>query len=310
MDENDGDERLTIGQLSRRTGLAVRTIRYWSDIGAVPPAGRSSGGYRLYDAGSVARLDLVRTLRELGLGLNEVRRVLQQEVTVADVAAAHVLALDAQIRALRLSRAVLSSVARRHPGTEEMALMNKLARLSAQERRQIISDFVDEVFGGLAADPQLEERMRAQTPDLPDDPSPEQVDAWVELAELVQDPQFRQLMRRMAEHSSHRRAEHRLEPGTYKLFAKRVGWLVGEARERGVAPESPEAAGVLDRLLEGSPGDARRREVREQLASGGQGRVERYWQLMAVIKGETPRPPAWPDFAWLLTALQTHEPST
>jgi type IV secretory pathway TrbF-like protein len=114
-------------------------------------------------------------------------------------------------------------MAKRHPNTEEMALMNKLARLSAQERRQIISDFVDEVFGGLAADPQLEERMRAQTPDLPDDPSPEQVNAWVELAELVQDPQFRQIMRRMAEDSSHRRAVHRLEPGSYLLFAKRVG---------------------------------------------------------------------------------------
>ncbi len=132
--DDDGSLRLTIGQLASRTGLAVRTIRYWSDIGAVPPAGRTSGGHRLYDAESVARLELVATLRELGLGLDEVARVLAREATVADVAAAHVAALDARIRSLRLTRAVLSTVARRDPGTEEMTLMNKLARLSAAGR--------------------------------------------------------------------------------------------------------------------------------------------------------------------------------
>src|SRR5205823_5595724 len=99
--------------------------------------------------GSVARLELVRTLRELGLGLNEVRAVLQREITVTDVADAHVAALDAHIRALRLTRAVLRTVAKRSTDTEEMALMNKLARLSAQERRQIIEDFITELFAGL-----------------------------------------------------------------------------------------------------------------------------------------------------------------
>ena len=61
-----------------------------------------------------------------------------RQATVAEVAAAHVGALDAQIRTLRLRRAVLAAVALRKPGPEEMTLMNKLARLSAQERRQII----------------------------------------------------------------------------------------------------------------------------------------------------------------------------
>jgi DNA-binding transcriptional MerR regulator len=87
MEDDDGaGALLTIGQLARRTGLPVRTIRYWSDIGAVPPTGRSDGGHRLYDAEAVARLDLVRTLRELGLSLDDVRRMLKRESTVADVA--------------------------------------------------------------------------------------------------------------------------------------------------------------------------------------------------------------------------------
>jgi DNA-binding transcriptional MerR regulator len=80
------DNRLTIGQLARRTGVDARTLRFWSDDGVIAPAGRSAGGYRLYDGASVARVELVRTLRELGLGLGDIRRVIDGRATVAAVA--------------------------------------------------------------------------------------------------------------------------------------------------------------------------------------------------------------------------------
>lgn len=301
--DDDGSLMLTIGQLASRTGLAVRTIRYWSDIGAVPPAGRSSGGHRLYDAESVARLELVQTLRELGLGLDEVHRVLAREATVADVAAAHVAALDAQIRSLRLTRAVLSAVARRHPGTEEMTLMNKLARLSAAERRQIIEDFIAEVFTGLDADPTLRAKLRLTAPELPDEPTPEQVDAWVELAELVQDPGFRQRMRRMAEY--HAGGGAAAGPAPEAGFTQKVTTLVGPARQRGVAPDSPEAAQVVDRLLNG--GDAARRAyVRERLEAGVDSQSDRYHELLCVINGQQARPSHAPDLEWLIAAIDSH----
>jgi len=98
-------ELFTIGQLARRTGVPARTIRFWSDAGLVPPCARSGSGYRLYDAAAAAQLDLVRTLRELGLGLDVIEAVLARARTVPEVAAAHVALLDAQIRALRLRRA-------------------------------------------------------------------------------------------------------------------------------------------------------------------------------------------------------------
>jgi DNA-binding transcriptional MerR regulator len=81
---------LTIGQLARRTGVPVRTIRFWSDEGVLPETDRSSGNYRRYDSRAVARLDLVRTLRELGMGLDDIRLVLERRRSVEDVAAAHV----------------------------------------------------------------------------------------------------------------------------------------------------------------------------------------------------------------------------
>jgi DNA-binding transcriptional MerR regulator len=243
MDDEHPDV-LTIGQLAHRTGLPVRTLRFWSDEGAVPPVARSASGYRLYDAESVARVELVHTLRELGLGLGDVCRVLSGRTTVAQVADAHVAALDAQIRSLKVSRAVLYTVARRGSTAEETALMNRLARLSAAERMQIIDEFKEEVFGGLDVDPHLRDRLRAFSVELPDDPTPEQVDAWIELAELVQDPGFRARLRTWMELNTPAPGQGR-PPGASVWWARQVVQTVAEVRERGVAPEGPTAAEVL-----------------------------------------------------------------
>jgi DNA-binding transcriptional MerR regulator len=145
---------------------------------------RSGSGYRLYDAEAAARLDLVRTLRELGLGLDVVQAVLSRTSTVAEVAAAHVAVLDVQIRTLRLRRAVLSTIARNGHTIEETLIMSKLSQLPARERQQIIDDFVDGIFAGTDPDAPgagIASGMRQLPADLPDDPAPEQVNAWIEL---------------------------------------------------------------------------------------------------------------------------------
>src|SRR5262249_43518966 len=178
----DGDTLFTIGALARRTGLTVKAIRFYSDTGIVPPTARTPAGYRLYDIGALARLDMVRTLRDLGLDLAVIRQVLDREVSVPEVAAAHADALEVQIRTLRLRRAVLRAVAKRGSTTKEMDLMHKLAKLSDDERRRLITSFIDDTFGGLDANPDFVDMMRSAMPELPDDPEPEQVDAWVELA--------------------------------------------------------------------------------------------------------------------------------
>ncbi|MGV9994645.1 helix-turn-helix domain-containing protein [Streptomyces sp. NPDC003374] len=296
---DDGTGLLTIGELARATGLTVRTIRYWSDEGALPPVARSAGGYRLYDAASVARLELIRTLRELGLGLDDVRRVLSGERTVAQVAAAHVAALDAQIRSLKVTRAVLSTVARRGASAEETTLMNRLARLSAAERQRIVDEFVEEIFQGLdTADPWIRERTRAIGVNLPDDPTPEQVDAWVELAELLQDEEFRAAMRRLIEYNAADRGPD-TPAGASMWFFRRLVDLVGDARARGVAPGDPGADAVLTELL---GADADRAAVLRRIDLGRE--VARYRELAAAVKGEQEPPRHQEEFAWVVTALK------
>ena len=298
------DERpdvLTIGRLAHRTGLPVGTLRFWSDEGAVPPVGRSAGGYRLYDAGSVARVELVRTLRELGLGLDDVCRVLNGRTTVAEVADAHVAALDAQIRSLKVSRAVLSTVAKRGSTVEETALMNRLARLSAAERKQIIDEFKEEVFGGLD-DPRLRDRMRTFSIELPDDPTPEQVDAWIELAERVRDPGFRARLRTWMELTTPGPGQAR-PAGASIWWARQIVQTVAEARKAGIPPEGPAAAEVLSELF----GDTDRTAVLRSLEAGIEAGAEHYRRLVARVRGQNSSPDATEELEWLARALRTAE---
>jgi DNA-binding transcriptional MerR regulator len=294
-------ELFTIGQLARRTGVRVRTIRFWSDLGVVTPAARSAAGYRLYDAEAVARLDLVRTLRELGFSLADVEEILRSRATVSEVAEAHVAALDAHIRTLRLRRAVLSTVAKRGAQIEEMLLMHKLARLSAQERQQLIDEFVNQTFDGIAPDAPARDMatiMRELPAELPDDPSPEQVDAWVELAELVSDQDFQRRVREMAVAGG---AAYQLESGPDYLA---VAEHVGQALADGITPDSPEGLAVLNRIVPPDILPEQRARILQQLETFTDARVERYWQLLGIVNGRPPFPPAVPAFDWLIAALR------
>ncbi|MCZ1010623.1 MerR family DNA-binding transcriptional regulator [Streptomyces lydicus] len=197
----DGTGLLTIGALARLTGIPVKTIRNWSDQDLLPPAARTPAGYRLYGADAPARLEIVRSLRDLGIGLAAIRSVLHRECTVAETAAQCADALDAQIRTLQLQRAVLRSVATRGSAAEELPTMTELARLSDQERRRIITDFVEDALDGVHA-PAYRRGLLAAVPDLPDDPTPEQIDAWTALTALVRGPELRAALRRLAEYSA------------------------------------------------------------------------------------------------------------
>ncbi len=300
----DHDRLFTIGELAERTGLSVRTIRFWSDADIVPPTGRTGTGYRLYDTESVARIDLVKTLRDLGMDLATVRAVLEEQVTIADVAAAHAKALGEEIRTLKTHRAVLASVAQRDGTSEEMRIMHELAKLSAAQRRRLLEEFVAEAFEG--ADPEspgagIAERMRRLPTELPDEPTTEQVDAWIELAELVRDPEFRARCRQMALAGAER------DQTESPVEHERVLAVVTSDVVDGTTPDSSAAAEVLADLGVAGLSAEQKHEAAEVIEMFSDHRVERYWQLWAVLNG-------YPSFsgsrsstaayAWLVAALR------
>ena len=70
LDANDG--LMTVGELSRRTGLSVKAIRQYEALGLLYSAGRSEGNYRLFDESALWCAQVVQTLRSLGLTIKEI----------------------------------------------------------------------------------------------------------------------------------------------------------------------------------------------------------------------------------------------
>ncbi len=106
---------ITIGELSRRTGCKVETVRYYERVGLMPPAPRTAGRYRLYDDSDVRRLAFVRRARELGFTLTNVRTLLTLALGQSDgpcaqareLAAAHLAEVRGKISDLRAMERVL-----------------------------------------------------------------------------------------------------------------------------------------------------------------------------------------------------------
>src|SRR5260370_39806820 len=93
---------MKVGELARRTGISVRTLHYYDEIGLLAPSQHSEAGHRLYSALDVVRLGQIRSLRQLGLSLEEVRDCLDPlKFSPQRVVAMHIPRLQEQITAPR-----------------------------------------------------------------------------------------------------------------------------------------------------------------------------------------------------------------
>ncbi|MBS7789350.1 helix-turn-helix domain-containing protein [Roseococcus sp. SDR] len=109
---------LSIGDLSRATGVKPTTIRWYEAEGLLPEPGRTAGGHRAYAASHLQRLGFIRHARELGFAMPAVRALLdlaaepEQDCGKAHAAAmSQIEAIDAKMRQLTALRAELSRVA-------------------------------------------------------------------------------------------------------------------------------------------------------------------------------------------------------
>ncbi|MFO0601110.1 MAG: heavy metal-responsive transcriptional regulator [Myxococcaceae bacterium] len=132
----DPQQPLTIGQLSRRAGLPVDTVRFYEKQGLVPQPARRASGYRQYPATTVGRLRFIQSAKAVGFSLKEIRELLALRVTrgktCADVKArAHekLTDLDRRLAELQRVRAALSRLAASCTGrgpTSECPLLDAL----------------------------------------------------------------------------------------------------------------------------------------------------------------------------------------
>ncbi len=114
---------MNIGMAARRSGVPAKTIRYYEDVGLIPPALRSDSGYRKYAETDVRTLQFVQRARRLGFSVKEVARLLalwrdktRASGKVKALTLRHLTEIDAKIAELRSLRATLVDLAERCHG--------------------------------------------------------------------------------------------------------------------------------------------------------------------------------------------------
>jgi DNA-binding transcriptional MerR regulator len=291
----------TIGEAARLSGLPVKTIRFYSDEGLLPPSGLTEAGYRLYSGRDLLRLDLIRTLRAVGFDLPTIRAMLEGKEGPGDAARLQLEALDVQVRALKRQQALLRTALERR-GDEDEGLLaylkqaHALARLSAMEREGFVRDHMVRGLSEVPVDPGwLDGLLNAAMADLPEEMTEEQLEAWLELADLVSDESF---LRRLSEIS--KPFWESVQRTNFDLAAWQAvsGKMYAEAQaavREGRSPDGEREQAVLEEFLRAHASVMDVEDTAEVAAAllkqydeGREPRAERFWELVAVLRGQDP----------------------
>lgn len=177
----------SIGELARRAGVGVKAVRYYSDRGLLPEAGRSSGGHRRYGAGALDRLRLIRSLRGLGLPVPEVERVLARDEALEEVVTGQLRKLESQLAALRWREASLRLLQDCPPG-ERAGRLRLIGAVSVPPDTAALARFWRRNLPVRLPARVVSTVLDSVVPRLPEEPSPGQVLDFARLHALVSDP--------------------------------------------------------------------------------------------------------------------------
>jgi len=281
----------TIGELSRKTGVPVKTIRYYHEEGILQPHGTTEAGYRLYTAADEERLNSIRSFRALGFSLDAIRTMLDNPQDARMLAQLQLHVLQTQLRALRRQTTIVESALELDSDDDiraRLQLANAAASLAAEERQAHVDAFIERASLG-HADNAAKIRQMALL-DLPDELDPHQLEAWIELSSLLRDDGFLATI-----HKQHQPFDGQREGASAAEFGPQIGAITGEAQAlyaRGAKPEDREVQELVDRwtrLFAGAlgrdPDDAFLRWFLTYSDETNDPRIERFWQLVGTLRG-------------------------
>jgi len=108
---------MKIGEAAKQSGLSVKTVRYYADIGLVCPVRDSGSGYRDYDGAAIRKLSFVARSRAFGFGIQSCRELLslyedgsRASADVKRIASERIADLDRKLSAMKLLRDELASL--------------------------------------------------------------------------------------------------------------------------------------------------------------------------------------------------------
>lgn len=301
----------TIGEAARLSGVSVRRLRFYSDKGLLPPAGRTESGYRVFTDEELVRLDLIRCLRDAGVGLDTIRNVLSRELSLTDALTLRLRALEAEIASQRRVASALRAALRSPQLTEaDLRRLWTMTNLSRTERRNVIERFYNQVSKDVRIDPEwMRQMIEASTPELPDNPTPEQCDAWIELSAILEDPAFVTEMRANAKEVWD---STDFDLTAWQAAAEPFMAKAKDAIALGNGPQSETARALAQEWLETSarvmgrvPDGDYKAWLRTRYAKHD-ARAIRYWELVAIMKGQPPQTSPNREWTWIIDAMKHH----
>jgi len=195
-----------VGELAERTGLSVRALHYYEEIGLLSPSRRTGSGHRLYSAEDVLRLQRIVSLRSLGFALEEIRASLDgPDFPARRVVELHAARLREGIELQRRLLARLETLASRlgsaewasaedfvQTAMEVMEMSERIERYYTSEQLEQLEarrrEFGEEGIRAVEAEwPELMGKVRAEM-EAGTDPADERVQAlarrWMELVDM------------------------------------------------------------------------------------------------------------------------------
>lgn len=296
----ESEELFSIGELAKRCGVPVKTIRHYADEGVVPPSATSEAGYRMYTQADARRLAIVRNLRALGFSLEAISSMLDGTRDPQDVAALQLDLVQTQLRALERQRSILQAAATlrsREDVVRQLDAAYAAASLGAAEREHTLEQWLAKAQttrtseGGSA-------KIRSMVLDgLPKELSNEQLAAWVRLSALLDDPGLLETLRLQhqpfADVSWSEEEQMAFGAGVMQILSETYPLLAdgATAADERVQALAERYASHFARAL-GCEHDAGFPEwFAEYGRKTNDPRIERFWNDVATLRGTPPMPP-------------------
>jgi DNA-binding transcriptional MerR regulator len=303
-------KRWTVGALAKQAGVSPGILRHYDALGLLRPTATTTAGYRLYSEHDRARLELIRALRALDFDLETIGRLLARRASVRAAAELHLRALELQARVIGRRRAVLRVLlsGSAPASAERLARLQVLSDFEQRERARFLAAQLARRMRGASGQAMQQAVHMAATVDLPESPTDAQVEAWLELAELVSDPGF------LARHRGRAASRDDRDAAAWMRDMDALYGPAAAAVRDGVRCTSARGRAIVRRWLRAiarSRGLPQRRDVRvvartlvREIDAHRDPREERFWQLVGVLKPEVARSAvsvAWP---WLMTGVR------
>ncbi|GAA3009312.1 MerR family transcriptional regulator [Kitasatospora albolonga] len=294
----------SIGELAERAGTTVKTVRFYSDRGLLPEAGRSSGGHRRYGPEALERLRLIRSLRALDLPVPEVGRVLEHgdglTAGLTDAIDGQLRVLGGQLTALRWREAALQLL-RETPVELRAERLRLVGALSTPPGTTALARFWRAALPARLSRPLVAAVLDHAVPQPPSDPSPAQVLAFAELHAIATAP-CGEGGRSGTVWTDRVRRPDVLYDGLFEAYSLAVPELTADrAPGRGTVLERFVAAHAESRSEPDGPGF--RRRLHGLLSAATDPAVERYWALTTAFAPAGRTPTVGAAHAWMRDAL-------